>query len=189
MVSVGRVPGGWLRWGSVLVGLALVCSVFPPGGLLGGSVGLAQEPDEGLCDVGGVEQFPDVDADGYGAAYLLCMRTLGLSQGRNDGGFGPDRELNRGQMASFLVRLWRDTLGNGCPEGSSPFTDISGSTHEANIECLYALGVTEGVSATTYGPRKPLKGSQITRFLLALRGNTHTCRVLLGLGVRPRWNR
>ena len=46
-----------------------------------------------------------------------------------------------------------------------PFTDIGGTTHEANIECLFGLGITQGTSATTYGPGDPLTASQISRFL------------------------
>ena len=120
-----------------------------------------------LCDPGSVEQFTDVESADYGAAYLLCMRALGLSVGTGDGAYGPDRVLNRGQMATFLVRLWRDVLGHQCPEGRSPFTDISaGGAHSANIECLYNLGITSGVTPTTYGPQLPLKATQIARFLL-----------------------
>ena len=89
-----------------------------------------------------------------------------MSQGRGDGGYGPDGELNRGQMASFLIRLWTDHLGEQCPSGVVvPFTDTAGTTHEANIECLFGLGITQGTSATTYGPQDPLKASQISRFL------------------------
>ncbi len=120
----------------------------------------------GLCDSAGTVQFSDVADTDYAAAYILCMRALGLSQGRGDGGYGPDGELNRGQMASFLIRLWTDHLGKQCPTGVVvPFTDTAGTTHEANIECLFGLGITQGTSATTYGPQDPLKASQISRFL------------------------
>ena len=67
---------------------------------------VAQAPSQaGLCDSSGVDQFGDVADSDYAAAYILCMRALGLSQGRSGGDFGPDRKLNRGQMASFLIRL------------------------------------------------------------------------------------
>ena len=124
------------------------------------------QPEPGrLCDVGSVEQFTDV-ADSDHAAYILCMRALGLSEGTGDGAYGPDRELNRGQIATFLVRLWRDVLGRECPSGGSPFTDIDESVHRVNIECLYNLGITKGTTAVTYGPQRSLKDSQIVWFLL-----------------------
>ena len=68
-------------------------------------------------------------------------------------------------MASFLVRLWRDVLGMDCPSGVTPFSDVGGSVHVGNIECLYNLGVTTGKTATTYAPRSDLTASQISRFL------------------------
>ena len=146
-----------------LAGLTVLMSLLAPGEM---APAVAQSQPE-LCDPGSVRQFTDVEPTGYGAAYILCMRALGLSVGTGDGAYGPDRMLDRGQMATFLVRLWRDVLGRQCPEGRSPFTDVpSGGTHSKNIECLYNLGITSGVTPTTYGPRLPLKASQISRFLL-----------------------
>jgi len=138
-------------------------------GLVSAAPAMAQQTtgSSGLCDTESVEQFTDLADTDYAAAYVLCMRALGLSTGAGPGTYGPDRELNRGQMASFLVRLWRDVLGNDCPAGVvTPFTDVeAGSTHADNIECLYGLGITTGTGADTYGPRDPLKATQISRFL------------------------
>ena len=102
----------------------------------------------------------------YGAAYILCLRALGVSLGTGGGGFGPDQTLTRGQMASFLVRLWRDVLGRACPGGGTPFSDVAGSVHEDNIACIYNLGITVGTTTTTYSPQDELTASQISRFLL-----------------------
>ncbi len=146
-----------------LAGLMVLMSLLAPGEM---APAVAQS-QPALCDSGSVRQFTDVDPAGYGAAYILCMRALGLSVGSGHGSYGPDRVLNRGQMATFLVRLWRDVLGRECPEGGSPFTDVpAGGTHSENIECLYNLGITEGVTPTTYGPQLPLKVTQISRLLL-----------------------
>ena len=120
----------------------------------------------GLCDTSGVGQFTDVASGDYGAAYILCMRALGVSVGTGGGGFGPDQTLTRGQMASFLVRLWRDVLGRACPGGGTPFSDVAGSVHENNIACIYTLGITVGTTTTTYSPQDELTASQISRFLL-----------------------
>ena len=152
----------------MMVSRVLVLVVVLVAGLLvvPSRVGVFAE-GSGLCDVGLVEQFSDVGSGDYGAEYILCMRVLGLSVGRGDGSFGSDLELTRGQMASFLVRLWRDVLGEGCPSGVDvPFVDVAGNTHEANIGCLFGLGITKGTTAVTYGPGERLKGSQISRFLL-----------------------
>ncbi|MDE0376795.1 MAG: hypothetical protein OXK16_12660 [bacterium] len=83
-----------------------------------------------------------------------------MSVGRGEDSSGLDRELNRGQLASFLVRLWRDVLGQECPSGVvSPFTGIApDSTNAKDINCLYGLGVASGVSADTYGPGDSAEG-------------------------------
>ena len=126
-------------------------------------------PADELCDPRGEVQFSDVADGSYGEAYILCMKAMGLTAGYGDGSYGPGDTLSRAQMASFLVRLWRDELGGRCPGGGHPFTDVaSGSTHDANIGCLYTLGITKGSTATTYGPAAKLTSSQIARFLLRL---------------------
>ena len=159
-----RTPGTVrARLVGALAGLMVLMSLLVPGEMVPAQ---AQSQVE-LCDPGSVEQFTDVEPGDYGAAYILCMRALGLSVGTGGGRYGPDSVLNRGQMATFLVRLWRDVLGRQCPQGGSPFTDVAADgAHSENIECLYNLGITQGVTPTTYGPQMPLRASQISRFLL-----------------------
>ena len=151
----------------VLVVLVVVGSVLAPvSGVGSGDVAAAQTAED-LCDAGSAVGFSDVGVGDYAAEYVLCMRVLGLSVGGRDGGYGPDAELTRGQMASFLVRLWRDVLGRGCPDDVVlPFVDVAGTTHETNIGCLYGLGLAMGTTTTTYAPGDKLKASQISRFLL-----------------------
>ena len=161
LVFVLMVPAGAASVGSDVVSVPSSGPVPPAGVGVGGVVAQGG----GLCDSSGVAQFGDVSVGDYGAAYVLCMRALGLSLGTGDGTYGPDRELTRGQMASFLVRLWRDVLGMGCPEGGTPFTDVGGGVHADNIECLYNLGITLGKTATSYAPGSDLTSSQISRFL------------------------
>jgi hypothetical protein len=48
---------------------------------------------------------------------------------------------------------------------TSPFTDIAGSSHSADIETLYAWGITKGCSATTFCPENPLLREEMAAFL------------------------
>lgn len=122
-----------------------------------------------LCDTRDGVQFSDVGERDYAAEYILCMKALGLSLGTGDGEFGPDSLLTRAQMATFLVRLWRDVLGRECPGVDHPFEDVSSSsTHAAAIGCLFGIGITRGAGPTTYEPSGRLKASQISRFLVRL---------------------
>lgn len=129
----------------------------------------AEAQSSELCDTLGAEQFSDVGAGDYGADYILCMKVLGLSVGKGDGRYGPDDSLTRGQMATFLVRLWQHVLGRECPEIDHPFRDVKpSSAHAAAVGCLYGLGITAGTGATTYEPSAYLKASQISLYLLRL---------------------
>ena len=150
----------------VAVSLVVAVSVLTPGNL---DVAEAQTTAADLCDVGSVPQFSDIEAGDYGADYIRCMRALRLSRGRGDGSYGAGLELTRAQMASFLVRLWQDVLGKGCPQGvETPFVDVAGNTHEQSIDCLYGLDITMGTTAVTYGPAEKLKASQISLFLVRI---------------------
>lgn len=151
-------PGAWVLAVVMVAGLV---TAEPPGAV--------QAQDAELCDASGTLLFTDVAATDYAAGYILCMRVLGLTRGNSAGGYGPDDTLNRGQMASFIVRLWRDILGGECPTGDTPFTDVASTgAHAANIACLYHLGITKGVSDTEFAPRLQVTASQVSRFLLRI---------------------
>ena len=122
-----------------------------------------------LCEPGAVEQFSDVADGDYAAAYILCARALELTQGTADGNFAPEGTLSRAQMAAFLARLWRDTLNQPCPtQPAHPFTDTAGNFAEADIACIYALGITKGTTATTFSPTADLNTAAVTRFTARL---------------------
>jgi RHS repeat-associated protein len=48
---------------------------------------------------------------------------------------------------------------------ASTFEDVVGNVHRANIDCLYALGVTVGVSATRYAPRGNVTRAQMASLI------------------------
>ena len=161
-----RRKGDAVRAMRVVGALVMVVSVLTPGT---SDVAEAQTTTAGLCDAESVTQFSDVRAGEYGAEYIRCMKALGLSLGKSDGSYGPDSQLTRAQMASFLVRLWRDVLGKRCPKAAdTPFTDVAGNTHEESIGCLYGLEIAKGTTTVTYGPGEKLKVTQISRFLVRL---------------------
>ena len=102
----------------------------------------AQTDHNPLCpdQAQNTQQFADVDPGDYGAAYILCARALQLAQGTGSNNFNPNATLKRAQMATFLTRLWRDTLNKTCPaQPAHQFTDIDqNSPHAAGVACLYA---------------------------------------------------
>ena len=95
------------------------------------------------------------------------MKKLGLSLGRGDGSYGPEAILTRAQMASFLVRLWRDVLDRQCPEGEAPFTDVAdGAPHAGKYRTAYTTSVSPGCHGNDIRARVNSEGLQISRFLL-----------------------
>ncbi|MEM8746212.1 MAG: S-layer homology domain-containing protein, partial [Actinomycetota bacterium] len=68
-------------------------------------------------------------------------------------------------MASFVARLYR-AFGLECPDGGHPFTDVSATSFaNADIACIFNLGITTGTSATTYSPGQSVTRAQMAAFL------------------------
>ncbi len=71
-------------------------------------------------------------------------------------------------MAAFLARLWR-ALGNTCPTGATPFTDVSATSFAAaGIACIFALAITTGTGPSTYSPAAFVTREQMAAFLARL---------------------
>ena len=172
------------RCAAVIVGVVLVVAA---------SVSAVQpqsaeaQTAERLCldDSAAVEQFADVRAEYYGSGHILCARALGLTEGIGSGNFGAGGVLTRGQMASFLTRLWRDVLGHDCPAAPvHSFTDVADSVHAENIACLFALDVAKGRSTSRYEPAGQLTSAQVTLFTARLlnKAKRSACKELASVG-------
>ncbi len=112
------------------------------------------------------EVRPAVDfADDDGSVFEADIEWLysrGITDGTSATTFSPGATVTRGQMAAFLHRA----LPN-LPEVRSAvdFADDDGSVFEADIEWLYSRGITEGTSATTFGPTGPVTRGHMAAFL------------------------
>ena len=163
--TVGRRSADGDMPGALILGVVLAAALTAASVSAVAAQTPVQTQGNDLCDTGNTEQFSDVASDDYAAAHILCAKALGLAKGTKEGTFNGAARLTRAQMASFLVRLWRDVLGKPCPATPAhAFTDIAGNTHEDNIACLYALGITTGKTATSYAPTSDLTTTQITLF-------------------------
>ena len=118
-------------------------------------------------------RFADVDPDEWWAPYVERLADLGVTQGcrQRPLRYCPDGSVNRGQMASLLVRAF--DLPNARSAG---FTDTRGSTHESNIDALYAAGVTIGCGQRPlrYCPTTPVKRAQMATLLRRGMGDAGT---------------
>jgi hypothetical protein len=105
----------------------------------------------------------DAFTDDNGSTFeedINAIAAFGIAKGKTATTFSPNDPVTRGQMASFIARAF--TLATG---GSTPFTDISGNTHAANIAALYTAGITTGKTATTFAPNDPVTRGQMASFL------------------------
>jgi len=113
----------------------------------------------------GTSRFSDVDAALWWSPYVEELADRGITTGcKKPLSYCPDETVNRGQMATFLVRAF----GLEAAESSAGFADVDeGSTHEANIDALFAAGITTGCGTDPlrYCPRKAVNRGQMATFL------------------------
>ena len=110
-----------------------------------------------------VNPFEDVkETDFYYKAVLWAVEK-GITNGLDPSHFGPLSYCNRAQVVTFL---WR-AQGNPAPSGTDmPFTDVApGAWYEAPILWAMENGITNGLSATTFGIDTICNRAQIVTFL------------------------
>lgn len=107
--------------------------------------------------------FTDVTERGYYYDAVLWAVENGITSGTTAATFSPDANVSRTQMVTFL---WR-AAGSPEPQSSvNPFTDISSSAYYYDA-VLWAVenGITNGTSATTFGPESAVSRAQAVTFL------------------------
>ena len=112
----------------------------------------------------GSSRFEDVDGDVWWAAHVERLADLGITVGcsRRPARFCPHEAVSRAQMASFMVRAFGLEAAP-----AAGFVDTETSSHRANIDALFAAGVTRGCVAEplTYCPARPTTRAQMASFL------------------------
>ena len=108
------------------------------------------------------DPFVDVPSDQYYYKAVLWAVEQGITNGLDATHFGPDASCTRGQIVTFL---WR-AKGKPSVASSNPFTDVSSNAYYYNA-VLWAVknGITNGMSATSFGPEAPCTRGQIVTFL------------------------
>jgi len=114
----------------------------------------------------GTSRFEDVDAAEWWSPYAEELAAREITRGCATGPlrYCPDDTVDRAQMASFLVRAFDLEPA----ESSAGFTDVDvGSTHGADIDALFAAGVTAGCAddPLRYCPGQSVKRGEMATFL------------------------
>lgn len=106
--------------------------------------------------------FLDVDGDAYYLKALLWAVERGVTNGTGAGRFSPDAPCTRAQMAAFLYRF----AGSPAESGGNLFTEVTEDDYYyIPVSWAYREGITNGTSATTYGPADPCTRAQMVTFL------------------------
>ncbi|MEH7886663.1 S-layer homology domain-containing protein [Bacillus sp. JJ1609] len=92
-------------------------------------------PDAGFIDVSGRYEHP-----------VNTLFDLGIISGYTSTTFNPNETLKRGAMAKILVKAYNIPMA----VKDSPFKDATGAFGDY-IDAIYAAGITNGVSADSFG--------------------------------------
>ncbi|WP_449442498.1 S-layer homology domain-containing protein, partial [Ureibacillus acetophenoni] len=93
---------------------------------------------------------------------IAALYKAGLVSGHTDRTFRPQEPLSRYHMALILSKAFKFSAKN---PNSLPFTDVHPNYREF-VAALYELGITLGISNTTFGGVENLSRGQFVQFLL-----------------------
>lgn len=106
--------------------------------------------------------FTDVNAGEYYYNAVLWAVEQGITNGTSATTFSPNATVTRGQTVTFLFRAAKAQAA----EGSNPFVDVAAGEYYADaVQWAVAQNITNGTSATTFGPSEGCTRGQIVTFL------------------------
>lgn len=139
---------------------AMVFSLLPAGAAVA-------VPD--LCDGAPDAGFTDVTAGNTFRDDINCLAAYGITTGITATTYGPALDVNRQQMAAFVLRYWEAATGDTLPvPATDQFSDIANvspaSTRNA-INALANAGVISGFPDGTYRPGGDVRRDQMATFI------------------------
>ena len=112
----------------------------------------------------GVSRFGDIAPGQWWIRYTEQLADQKITIGciTDPPQYCPNKSVTRSQMAAFLVRALK--LEPAAPAG---FTDTQGNTHQADIDALFAAGITVGCDTNPlrYCPNQPVTRAQMATLL------------------------
>ena len=112
----------------------------------------------------GISRFQDIPDSKWWIRYVEHLYDRGITIGCTEDPlrYCPDKLVTRAQMASFIVRAL-----DLPPAPAAGFTDSATTVHAANIDALYAAGITIGCETDPlrYCPHDTVTRAQMATFL------------------------
>ena len=107
--------------------------------------------------------FKDLKSGAFYEKAVAWAVEEGITKGVSDTSFAPDDTCTRGQIVTFLWRFRGETEPKST---STPFTDLkSGAFYEKAVAWAVENEVTNGMTATTFGPDETCTRGQVVTFL------------------------
>lgn len=131
-------------------------------------------------------KFKDVsESNGYYKA-IAALAEANIIGGYEDGRYGPNDPIKRGQLASILVKAF-DLPRYSFDATKNPFKDVIGyESHGSSILILYRLGIAGGTSPDRFSINAPVTRGQAAKMMRATEESKPTMVSLeaeeLGLG-------
>ena len=118
---------------------------------------------EGSPDAGSTEPFTDVSPSAWYFKPVVWAYKNGIAGAESGTRFMPDKQCTRAELVTYI---WR-CEGSPAVKSNAGFTDISGLSTDAQtaINWAAANGITNGVSATQFGPNMTVTRGQAVTFL------------------------
>ena len=159
-------PG--LRWVAIAGSVALTLALLPV------TPAAAQRTIENACPTDADFEdpgFPDQAALSSGNELeIICVYNWGITTGQADGTFGTLEDLNRAQLATFVIRLIeaaRVELGTE-PAPADTFTDTDAIplAHRDNVLNAAAVGIVVGFADGSFRPSATVTRAQAASVLV-----------------------
>ena len=132
----------------------------------------------GVVSVASAKTYKDADAEAFKnyADAIDALSSLKILDGFEDGEFKADRTFNRAQAAK-IVAIVHNAATNGKIKGQdaisalysnaqNPFVDCNTSWALPYINYCRITGLADGMTATTYAPKRELTGVQWLKLML-----------------------
>ena len=132
----------------------------------------------GVVTVASAKTYKDADAEAFKnyADAIDALSSLNILDGFEDGEFKADRTFNRAQAAK-IVAIVHNAATNGKIKGQdaisalysnaqNPFVDCNTSWALPYINYCRITGLADGMTATTYAPKRELTGVQWLKLML-----------------------
>ena len=105
----------------------------------------------------------DVDAGSFYEKAVLWAAENGITNGTDEFHFSPNTPCNRAQVVTFLYRAMQSPAVGTT---ACPFTDVvAGQWYEPAVLWAVENGITNGLSADTFGVDTTCNRAQVVTFL------------------------